>query len=241
MPRQARYRLPSFPQYILNRGHNNTPVFLKRDNFMMFYSFMMDSAAQANCQVHAYTLLSNQVHLLVTPVEANGVSRFIQALGRYYGRYFNECSQRSGALWDGRYRASLIEPGTYTLAVQAHIERLAMSTKESRSSINPWSSYSAHVLGKSDRLLASHLGYLALAQAPSPRRQHYADLIARINLRRDAEIKQCLYHGLVFGSEEFKGWVAKQSGLRVHLGHPGRPRKYPPIQKAAPGIHPLLA
>lgn len=161
MARRPRYRLPGVAQYVLSRGHNGNPVFTDRHHYLTFRDVVEECAIETGCDVHAYAFVPSEVHLLMTPWVMDGIPKFVQSVGRIYGRYFNKCQQRRGTLWDGRYRASLIEPGLSTLMVQAYIEHVPFEKHGGSVSVG-LSSRMATSCKRADSMLREHSGNAAL-------------------------------------------------------------------------------
>src|SRR5574337_770254 len=171
MPRQRRLDLPGVPQHIIQRGNNRQPCFLREQDYRCYLS-QLDEAAQAQgCRLHAYVLMTNHVHLLMTPEVVGAVARTMQCLGRRYVQYFNHTYRRSGTLWEGRYRATVIEDEPYLFACLCYIElnpvRAGM-VKHPRDYL--WSSYHANADGEPDELITPHRLYRALGRTDEERR-----------------------------------------------------------------------
>ena len=122
MARLPRLALPGFAHYVIQRGHNGQPVFVDARDRDAYRNALAGAAATEPVQVHAWALLDSEVQLLVTPTEPGALSRFMQALNRCYGAGFNRRHGRSGTLWDGRFRAALVEPGPLLLQALALID-----------------------------------------------------------------------------------------------------------------------
>src|SRR5574337_70831 len=157
MPRQRRLDLPGVPQHIIQRGNNRQPCFLREQDYRCYLS-QLDEAAQAQgCRLHAYVLMTNHVHLLMTPEVVGAVARTMQCLGRRYVGYFNATYRRSGTLWEGRYKSCLVDSERYLLTCYRYIElnpvRAAMVETPGDYA---WSSYRANAQGRQDRLVYPH-------------------------------------------------------------------------------------
>jgi len=105
MPRKPRFNLPGIPQHVIQRGNNREPCFYKEEDYHQYLNCMHEVAKKYSCRIHSYVLMTNHVHLLVTPMVDYGISQMMQALGRRYVYYFNSTYKRSGTLWEGRYKA----------------------------------------------------------------------------------------------------------------------------------------
>jgi len=109
MPRLPRYSLPGVPQHVIQRGHNRQPIFFQEDDYRFYLTCLQETTARHATAVHAYVLMTNHVHVLMTPHQLNSIAKVMQALGRRYVPYINATYQRTGTLWEGRYRASLVD------------------------------------------------------------------------------------------------------------------------------------
>lgn len=142
MARLPRYVIPGQPQHVMLRGNNRSEIFVTEADYQFFLEKLRLAITKHSCDVHAYVLMTNHLHLLITPNEEQGVSKAMQMLGRYYVQYFNYCYRRTGTLWEGRYKATLIDSEAYLLTCMRYIElnpvRAGMVDHPSQ---YPWSSY----------------------------------------------------------------------------------------------------
>lgn len=225
MARLPRFVLPGQPQHIIIRGNNREPVFFADEDYRFFLDKLSDAAKKHQCDVHAYVLMTNHIHILATPHKENGISKMMQMLGRYYVQYFNYTYQRTGTLWEGRYKASLIDSEAYALLCYRYIElnpvRAAMVEHPSE---YPWSSYRANALGQYDRLITPHILYEALGK--TDRQLHYRSLFdGQINEVSLEEMRETTNKGWVMGSDHFKQKIASQLNRRVDKLNKGGDRK----------------
>lgn len=228
MPRQTRFRIAGLTQLVLQRGHNREPVFHGPNDYRMYLEFMNESAEENECAIHAYGLLPNHVPVLCTPQRPDGVSKMMQAIGRRYAYAYNHTHRRTGALWDGRYKACLVEPSRYVLASYRFVETQPTRTGyAAQPDAYRWSSYPAHISGEVDRVILDHWVYQNLGTARAERASAYQDIF-RFPLSKSLldEVEHALQHCLVLGSERFKDDIGQKLSARVRLGQPGRPRKH---------------
>jgi len=236
MPRLPRYPLVDMPQHVIQRGHNRQPVFFHQDDYVRYLQCLHDAAAAYHSVIHAYVLMTNHVHVLMTPHQTDSLAKVMQLLGRRYVQYINTTYHRTGTLWEGRYRASVVEAEGYLLACYWHIEinpvRAGMVPEPA---VYPWSSYRWHALGHPDPVVTDHALYLALGNTPQERQQAcqalfqgqiYADLLQ--------EIRTTLQQGRVLGTERFQDSIEAVLERRVRPGKAGRPRKGQRPQDACP-------
>ena len=228
MARQVRFRVPNIPQHIVHRGHNGTRIFYAERDYKTYLDCLADAAISTHCQIHAYVLLPNRVELLCTATQGDGVAKLMQAIGRRYVPEFNSMHGRSGTLWDGRYRAALIEPTGFVLTLYRYLDTLPLHARltEKLESYR-WSSYRAHARGEASTILTDHLMYLGLGPDPRARQARYVALCETpLSHHVISQVEHASVHGLVLGSSTFQDRIAHNLGVRVRLGRPGRPRKH---------------
>jgi putative transposase len=180
MPRPSRLNLPGMPQHVVQRGNNRQACFHSRSDYLLYLSLLHRSSEKHNCQVHAYVLMPNHVHLLLTPDKGDGVSLLFRDMGRDYVRGFNKRYERTGTLWDGRFRSSLIENDKYLLACYRYIELNPVRAGIVKDpSSYEWSSFRANGLGRNNSLLTPHRTWMALGTDNADRRSRYLNLFTR--------------------------------------------------------------
>ncbi len=224
MARLPRFVLVGHPQHIILRGNNRQPVFNAGEDYRYFLDKLKDSANKHQCDIHAYVLMTNHVHLLVTPHTEEGISKMIQMLGRYYVHYFNATYSRTGTLWEGRYKASLIDSETYALLCYRYIElNPVRANMVQHSSEYPWSSYRTNALGDYSDLVTPHSTYWALGHDEESRQENYRSLFdGHIDAKSLDEIRESTNKAWVLGSDYFKQKIATQVNRRTEkLGRGG--------------------
>ena len=165
MPRKPRLFLPGQPQHVVVRGHNRDPILARHDDFQMLYRYVRGAASRNGLAVHAWVFMHNHLHLLATPETEQSLPRTMQSIGRRYAQYFNRTYRRSGSLWEGRYKASLVDTERYLLTCYRYIELNPVRAGiVRRPEAYLYSSYHANGLGKDDPLVRPHAVYLALVQ-----------------------------------------------------------------------------
>jgi len=161
LPRKPRLFLPKQPQHIVVRGHNRDPILVREDNFRFLYQCLRDAAKLNGVAIHAWVFMHNHLHLLVTPATADSLPKTMQSVGRRYAQYFNRCYHRSGALWEGRYKAGLVDADRYLLSCYQYIELNPVRAGiVSQAEDYPYSSYAANALGKDDSMVTPHEVFL---------------------------------------------------------------------------------
>ena len=221
MPRLPRYVLPGQPQHIIQRGNNRSPIFIVNDDYRYFQDYLAEACESHNARIHAYVLMTNHVHLLMTPENEDSISKVMQSTGRRYVQYFNHLYNRTGTLWEGRYKATLIDTETYLMICYRYIElnpiraNICDYPDEYR-----WSSYGANALGLADKLVTPHKYYQALSGNTMDRLAHYRGLFdGHLDERTLEEIRYSTQNGWVLGNDKFKDEIEN------HLQRRTRPLK----------------
>lgn len=237
MPRRPRVHIANIPLHIVQRGHNRDACFFAEDDYLAYREWLGEALKTSGCTLHAYVLMTNHVHLLITPPSSEAVSRLMISLGRRYVHYVNRTYRRTGTLWDSRYKSSLIQEEHYLLLCQRYIElnpvRAAMVDDPSH---YRWSSYRANGLGQRDDLLTPHQVYLDLDKNPAARLANYRALF-RPELEEDAigDIRLALNQGQPLGNSRFISSIEQATGQRREVKPRGRPRK-PRVESTEPQI-----
>ena len=177
MARLPRLSLPGIPQHVIQRGNNRQVCFFTEQDYVVYLDKLKDYSQKCNVQVHSYILMTNHVHLLLTPEESDGVSRLLQSLGRYYVRYVNHTHGRSGTLWEGRYKSTLVDSEKYFLTVSRYIELNPVRAQMvGHPAEYPWSSYQKNAIGKVVELITPHPCYRSLGKTDEERQIAYEAL-----------------------------------------------------------------
>jgi putative transposase len=227
MPRQPRIDLPHIPQHVVQRGNDRRPCFFQAIDHLRYLDELRDCSRRVGCAVHAYVLMTNHVHLLVTPSEPGQVGAVMQALGRRYVRYVNDRYHRTGTLWEGRYKACPVDSETYLLRCYRYIElnpvRAAMVSAPGD---YRWSSHAFNAHGAHDPLLQPHPAYLALGAEPRARQQAYRQLVREALTPDDLDaIRLRLQRQHALGPDRFRRAIEAQLSRPAGPARIGRPRK----------------
>lgn len=227
MARLPRLNLPGIPQHVVQRGNNRQVSFIAEQDYTVYLDKLKDYARQYRVAVHAYVLMTNHVHLLMTPDTATGVSQLMQSLGRYYVRYINLTYNRTGTLWEGRYKSTLVDSEKYFLLVSRYIElNPVRADMVEHPTEYPWSSYQGNALDKAIELLTEHPSYTALGQTPQERKAAYMALfnqhIPQYSLK---EIRDATNKAWVLGDNRFKEQIEQQTARRSSPQQRGGDRK----------------
>lgn len=227
MPRKPRFYLPGSPLHAVQRGRNKAAIFFDDFDRLEYLRCLKQAADDCGCAVHAYVLMTNHVHLLLTPDRPTSAARMFQSLGRHYVRYFNEAHGRHESLWEGRYKSNIIQSQIYLLTCQRYIE---MNPVRASITDHPakyrWSSYAANALGVSNSVVTEHAEYLVLGRSPADRQSVYRDLFDSPLDIDELELLECaLQSGTPLGSEKFISQIEAMSGRKVGFFKRGRPPK----------------
>lgn len=226
MPRKTRNYLPYIPAHIVQRGHNRNPTFLYYSDFEFYKRVLGEGLKRYNLKLHAYCLMTNHVHLLVTPEFSDSISRMMQHIGRQYVRYFNNRYRRSGTLWEGRHKGSIVDAETYLLACYRYIEmNPVVACIANHPAGYKWSSYHHNALGKPDQLVTAHSVYSALSKDSRNVCRNYRQLfeIPLTESERDA-VKTTLEANYPLGNERFRKQIETAMGKPVGRLQPGGAR-----------------
>ncbi|GAB2508917.1 transposase [Lysobacter humi (ex Lee et al. 2017)] len=227
MARLPRLDLPGIPQHVVQRGNDRQPCFAHDDDYLQYHQELGEAARKHACDVHAYVLMTNHVHVLVTPSELGGVSRMMQAIGRRYVACFNARYRRTGTLWEGRFTSALVDSERYVLACHRYIElnpvRAAIVTQPAD---YPWSSYACNAEGKHESRIRPHRAWLELGPDDDSRRTAYRELV-RLGVS-DEEANDLALHTRQqepWGRERFRREIEALTGRATEVRPRGRPAK----------------
>jgi putative transposase len=234
MPRHARLRLADTPFHVIQRGNNRSTCFFS-DQDRRYYLHELKRTADANgVAVHAYVLMTNHSHLLMTPRDPDGISRVMHSLGQRYVQYVNRTYDRMGTLWAGRYRSCLVDAESYLLTCHRYIEANPVRAgMVAHPADYCWSSYRANAEGEPDALLSLHPVVAALGQIPEERRAAYRRLFdTDLNTELVDQIRLATGGGFALGGRGFEEKLRQALQRRVIRGRAGRPHKKTAPHKA---------
>ncbi len=197
MARSRRLFLPGIPQHVIQRGNNRGDIFLSPADHEVFLWALRDALSRYPLQVHAYVLMRNHVHFMVTPESPGAMPSVMQAIGRRYVRYFNDRYQRTGGLFEGRYRSLMVDDERYWFTCMRYIELNPVRAGLAKTpDAYAWSSYHAHALGKADSVVTPHALYLALGTTSRDRERSWRGLCGgRVADDELAEIRLAVTRG----------------------------------------------
>ncbi|MEM8814416.1 MAG: transposase [Pseudomonadota bacterium] len=226
MPRQPRYFIPGLPQHVIQRGVDRQAVFFEPRDYELYLHCLRDAATQFECNVHAYVLMTNHTHLLITPQSERSIPLLMQAMGRTYVQSLNRLYQRSGPLWQGRYKASLVQDNHYLLSCYRYIELNPVRAGVVRSPGQyPFSSYAHNALDALDGLVTPHSVYLSLGPSTASRLAAYRKLFSNeLSPELLTLIRSVTNACQLLGSDGFKDQIEAMLGRSVRPGKSGRPK-----------------
>lgn len=227
MSRLPRMVIPGQPQHVIVRGNNRSEIFCCEADYRFYLEKLQAACKKHDCQIHAYVLMTNHIHLLMTPFAADSLGKTMQMLGRYYVQYFNYCYQRTGTLWEGRYKATLIDSDSYLLTCMRYIElnplRAGMVADPAE---YPWSSYRFNAQGETDDVITPHFECQRLGKDDKMRQAAYRMLFNQaISETRINEIRDATNKAWALGDNRFKKQIQMQLARRVEPTARGGDRK----------------
>jgi len=226
MARLPRLTLPGYPHHIIQRGNNRQPIFVTSADYETLLHMLDEQARKWKVALHAYVLMSNHVHLLATPETADSIPFMMQALGRGYVRYFNQKQGRTGTLWEGRYKSTLIQAERYLLACMAYIDLNPVRAGLCGEAADyPWSSHRHYIGRRHDKLITPHPLYWELGNTPFAREMAYSELVrAGISSQQHGALTDATARGWALGDPDYVADLQRRTERRVSKGKAGRPR-----------------
>ena len=224
MPRKPRFFLPGYATHVIQRGNNRQPIFWEDGDYRCYLSILGQAREKYGCAIHAYVLMSNHAHLLVTPAEKTSISRMMQYVGRLFVPYINKKYGRTGTLWEGRFKASIVDNTKYALACYRYIELNPVRAGMVQKSLDyRWSSHLHNAYGVDNELLTPHRAYSSLGVSLDQRTMSYRSLFNQTCEEAELSlIRNYVQSGTPLGEGRFCAEV--KSLLSRDLGLPGRGR-----------------
>lgn len=227
MPRPRRLNLPGIPQHVVQRGNNRQACFFSDADYRLYLDLLAASCNRHECELHAYVLMTNHVHLLVTPRNPHSVSLVIRDLGRDYVRTVNGRYGRSGTMWEGRFKSSLVHEDNYCLACYRYIELNPVRAGMVRHPANyAWSSFRINAMADRGLYITPHTTWLQLGQNNADRTRAYLRLFDTVlSQHKINDIRYGVRKGLPVGNRLFKKEIELALSVKLGDGKRGRPRK----------------
>lgn len=229
MARLPRYILPGQPQHIIQRGNNRQAIFATDADYQFFRDAIVEAADKHQLAIHAYVWMTNHIHLLATPGREDSISKVFQSAGRRYVQYFNQTYQRTGTLWEGRYRATVVDSDRYLLTLMRYIElnpvRAGMVVQPAD---HPWSSharYAAGEVGLNADWLKPHPLYINLGNTTEERQAAYRALFGKpVTDQELQDIREATHKGWALGGERFQAQIEALTQRQSASKGRGRPK-----------------
>ena len=217
MARLPRLTLPGYAHHVIQRGNNRQAIFASNADYQPLLDLLDENARKFDVAIHAYVLMSNHFHLLVTPQTLDGLPQMMQAVGRRYVRYFNDTQKRSGTLWEGRYKSTLIQTERYLLACMVYIDlNPVRAGVVAQARDYPWSSHGHYTGQRIDKLITPHPLLWALGNTPFAREAAYAELVQSvISPAQQAALTESALRGWALGEPNFVADLQKRTQRRV--------------------------
>jgi len=227
MPRKPRMYLPGIPSHVIQRGNNRDASFFAEQDYQFYLQCLYDASLKYHVDIHAYVLMTNHVHLLMTPLAKDSISLLMQSIGRRYVQYINKSYRRTGTLWESRHKASLVDVERYLLSCYRYIEMNPVNANMvNHPSVYKWSSYMHNAEGEPDRLITPHETYNRLGPTTKTRLAAYSSLF---DIALDNTDKQVICNAVRFsmptGDSEFKQKIEHALNRKIGYSYRGRPRK----------------
>jgi len=234
MARQARTIIPGQAMHVMVRGNNREVLFFSDADRRIYLDWLREAARQFGSVVHAFALMPNHVHLLITPQNADSLAKTMQSLGRRYAQYFNQQHHRSGTIWEGRYRSSLIDPD-YFLRCQRYIELNPVRAGfESTPQDSSWTSFASHIGGNTEPWLVDHQYFWKLGNTPFERQMAWSAFVREgAPYWEDCQITEALLRSKPWVSDIFAQKLFKDKPEQILIRYRGRPKKINPINSIA--------
>lgn len=226
MPRRARMYLPGLPYHVVQRGNNREPCFIEPENYHFYLKLWKTLSRRYGVSVHAYCLMTNHIHFLVTPGTETAISTTMKVVGSRYAQYINLKYNRTGTLWEGRHRSSLVQTDQYLLRCMRYIElNPVRAGMVNRPEEYRWSSYGAHAWGDK-AWLTPHAEYIGLSENFADRRHAYRELFRCQLSEADLhQIRKAAHYCQPIGDDRFREMIEKQYGIKLGQSKRGRPKK----------------
>ena len=226
VPRKPRMYLPNIPYHVIQRGNNRDATFFCEEDYQFYLECLYDAIKRYGVKVHAYVLMTNHVHLLMTPTAKESISLTMQSVGRRYVQYINKLYKRTGTLWESRHKASPVDAENYLMICHRYIEMNPVKAKMVYSPAEyRWSSYRCNAEGKFNRLVETHDVYGRLGKSVEERCERYSLLFKQQNdFNAEKRIKDSIEFSVPTGSHSFKEQIERALRCKVGYAHRGRPR-----------------
>jgi putative transposase len=233
MARLPRLVIPHHPHHVIQTGNDSQLIFREPEDYQRFLAWLKDSAKEYKVAIHAYVLMPNHLHLLATPSTAEGLAQTMQRVGRYYVPWYNAKYQRTGSLFQGRFKTSLIDAERYFMVCSRYIESNPVRSQLVADARDyPWSSYPHHAGLRPDPVITDHALYWALGNTPFQREAAYIELSQPLSQAEMATVDAAVLKGWPLGSDSFKAELQQRAKRQVLPAKRGRPFKVKQLPSA---------
>lgn len=236
MARRPRLISPGLPVHIVQRGNDRMECFREDNDFLLYRTQLSRLCNKFECALHAYCLMTNHVHLLLTPTDAHECAGLMKELSQTYAHYFNRKYNRTGTLWEGRFRSCLVESARYVLACYRYIElNPVRAGLVAYAALYPWSSHAANAGVRDDALITAHGEFSSLGSEAKAQHSVYRSFVEEgLAPAMLADIRAATAGGYPLASAELKSALRLRAGRRVERGRAGRPAKAAEENKSVP-------
>lgn len=228
MPRKARIVLPNAPHHIMQRGHNRQAVFLGDDDFKYYKDNLIELKEKLGCKIYAYCLMTNHVHLIIDPGNnPDSLSLLMKGVAGRQTRYINKMAKRSGSLWEGRFKSSIISTWEYLLSCSRYVDLNPLRAGMIKTPEDyKWSSYQCKAHGIKDDILDFDECYMALGDEEETRRSAYQEYVLQTIPDEELElIRNAIQRNQLTGTKQFRNQIMEKFGIRTFNRGQGRPKK----------------
>lgn len=227
MPRKPRLFLENTPCHVVQRGNNRQACFFNSADYPVYLEYLENAISKYECRLHAYVLMTNHVHLLLTPEKQESIPRTMQALGRNYVYYVNKVYGRTGTLWEGRYKCSLVQSENYLMSCYRYVELNPLKARMVKSLDDyPWSSYHFNAGSKEDSLLTPHPVYVSLGSNSNIRSIKYREFLEKRTCEnQNSKIQALTDRDYPLGDEGFRTKIEMVNNVKLKNLKLGRPEK----------------
>ena len=227
MARLSRIVVPDQPLHIIHRGNNRQDIFESEDDMLRIKEDIEISLSKSNCYLHAYVIMTNHLHLLITPKNKEQLAKFMQSMANRYVRYFNVKHQRTGTIWEGRFKSCLVDSEQYLFTLHKYIEMNPVKAGMVKDIADyEWSSYRHNALGQTDKLITEHQLYKNLGATAEVRSENYRNIFENLNItQQQSQITEATMRGEVYGSDGFHSEISKLISRSTKLSSHGGDRK----------------
>lgn len=236
MARLPRLTVPGYPHHIIQRGNNRQAIFATREDYELLLALVDEHARKQQVAVHAYVLMSNHFHLLATPQTDTGIPQMMQAVGRRYVRIFNQRHARTGTLWEGRYKSTLIQAERYLLACMVYMDLNPVRAGMVNDPADyPCSSHQHYIGRRADRLVHPHPLFWELGNTPFAREEAYGALVrAGVPEEQRRALTDATLRGWALGEPDYVAELQRRTARRLARAQAGRPRRLPEGSSSVP-------